>query len=112
MTTAIEQQSDAQAFQELLDSLDPESYGLFAEADMGRESHEFMASPIGRYLLGCAQQEHQAAMEALKQTSPWRRRRITDLQNQAWRAENFMGWLRELVIRGRSAEGALTQGEE
>ena len=103
---------EQQAFQQLLDSLTPQEFSMVAEADMGRQVREFLQSDIGRYLLGCAQQEHQAAMEALKRTSPWRRRRITDLQNQAWRAESFMGWLRELVIRGRSAEGALTQGEE
>lgn len=103
---------EREAFQELLDSLTPQEFGLVAEADLGRQAKEFLQSDIGRYLLGCAQQEHQAALDGLKKTSPWRRRRITELQNQAWRAESFMGWLRELVIKGRSAEGALTQGEE
>lgn len=109
MSETIDEQ---EAFQQLLDSLTPQEFSMVAEADLGRQVKEFLQSDIGRYLLGCAQQEHQAAMEALKQTSPWRRRRITDLQNQAWRAESFMGWLRELLIRGRSAEGALTQGDE
>lgn len=104
--------AEQEAFQQLLDSLTPQEFGLVAEADLGRQVKEFLQSDIGRYLHGCAQQEHQAALEALKRTSPWRRRRITELQNQAWRAESFMSWLRELVIRGRSAEGALTQGGE
>ena len=112
MTTAIEQQSDAQAFQELLDSLDPESYGLFAEADMGREAHEFMASPIGRYLLGCAQDEYRDAVAKLKRTSFWRFRRIQQLQNELWRAEHFMVWLRDLIVRGKAAEQALVAREE
>lgn len=103
---------EAQEFQNLLASLTPQEFGLVAEADLGRQVKEFLHSDIGRYLLGCAQQEHQAALEALKTTSPWRRRRITQLQNQAWRAENFMGWLRELLIRGSAAEGALVERED
>ena len=109
MTETLNEQ---EAFQQLLDSLTPQELGLVAEADFGRQVKEFLQSDIGRYLLGCAQQEHQAALEALKRTSPWRRRRITDLQNQAWRAESFMSWLRELLIRGRTAEGALVERED
>ena len=104
--------ADREAFQELLDSLTPQEFGLVAEADLGRQAREFFDSDIGRYLIGCAQQEHTAAMEALRKTSPWRRRRIAELQNQAWRAENFLGWLRELIVKGRAAEGALVERED
>ena len=109
MSETIDEQ---EAFQQLLDSLTPQEFSMVAEADLGRQVKEFLQSDIGRYLMGCAQQEHQAAMEALKRTSPWRRRRITELQNQAWRAESFMSWLRELLIRGRTAEGALVERED
>lgn len=110
MSTEVE--NEQEAFQRLLDSLAPQEYGLIVEADLGRQVKEFLQSDLGRYLLGCAQQEHTAAMEALTKTSPWRRRRIAELQNQAWRAESFMGWLRELLIRGHAAEGALVEREE
>ena len=109
---SVEERSDAEAFQDLLDSLDPESYGLFAEADMGREAHEFLFSPVGRYLLGCAQEEHRDAISKLKRTAFWRFRRIQQLQNEIWRAEQFMLWLRDLIVKGQAAEQALVAREE
>ena len=104
-------QSEAEAFQELLNSLDPESYSLFAEADMGREAQEFLSSPMGRYLIGCAQQEYQEAVRRLKRVPFWRFRRVQQLQNEMWRAENFMLWVRDLIVRGRAAEAALADRE-
>ena len=107
-----ESQSERDAFQELLDSLDPSTRTLIAEVDLGRQVPDFLRSDIGRYLVGCAQYEYAEAMEGLERTSPWRRRRIRDLQNQAWRARSFMEWLRGLVIAGKSAENALVEREE
>ncbi len=104
--------NEREAFQQLLDTLTPEAFGLLAEADLGRQAKEFLQSDIGRYLLGCAQQEHQEAVEKLKRVGFWRYRRIADLQNQAWRAEQFMLWLRDLLIRGHTAEGALVERED
>ena len=110
--SVVEQQSEQDAFQQLLDSLDPESYSLFAEADLGREAQEFMATSMGRYLLGCAQQEYRDAHMKLKRTSFWRFRRIQQLQNEMWRAENFMVWIRDLIVQGRVAEAALAARED
>lgn len=107
-----ESKSDEQAFQELLDSLDPQAFDLFAEADMGREAQEFISSPIGRYLIGCAQQECRDAYDKLKRTPFWRYRRIQQLQNEIWRAENLMQWVRDLIVRGKAAEQALVEREE
>jgi hypothetical protein len=104
--------AEREAFQELLDSLSPQTFGMVAEADMGRQAREFLSSDIGRYLLGCAQQEHQEAVEKLKRVAFWRVRKVRELQNQAWRAESFMLWMRDLLIRGRAAEGALVEREE
>lgn len=112
MTTNVDDISEREAFQALLDSLDPQTFGMVAEADMGRQAREFLSSDIGRYLLGCAQQEHQEAVEKLKKVGFWRRRRIAELQNQAWRAESLMLWLRDLLIRGRAAESALVERGE
>jgi len=112
MTELAEQKSEQEAFQELLDSLDPESYGLFAEADMGQEAQEFMGSAIGRYLLGCARQEYMDASTKLKRTAFWRFRRIQQLQNEIWRAENLMLWVRDLIVRGKAAEQTLEEREE
>lgn len=104
--------SEREQFQEILNSLDPQSYGMFAEADMGRQAREFAEGDIGRYLLGCARQEYAGAIEKLKRVPFWRYRRIQQLQNEMWRAENFMLWLRDLIIRGRAAEGTLAESED
>jgi len=50
-------------------------------------------------------------MLELQKVNPWRRRRILTLQNQVWRAESFVTWLRELVVSGRQAEAALEESE-
>ena len=76
---------------------------LFAEAMVGRDAEEFIESSIGRYLIGCAEQEAQDALEQLKRVYPWRRRKITELQNKIWRAESIQSWLAELVIKGKQA---------
>ena len=96
----------------MLSSLDPESYSFFTEAQIGAEAKEFFSSDVGRYLVGCAQQEYSAASAKLKTTQFWRWRRIIQLQNEMWRAEQFMVWLRDLIIRGKAAENALEEREE
>lgn len=104
--------SESAALQELIEKLDPESRTFFSEAALGRDAREFIDSNIGRYMLGCAQQEYADAMIKLKTVAWWRRRRIIELQNKAWRAEALLTWLRDLVIKGKAAELALEEGEE
>lgn len=112
MSEVSETENEEQAFQELLATLDPESRTLFAEADLGRAAREFLATDLGRYLVGCAQQEYQAAIVKLKKTSFWRYRRIQQLQNDIWRAESFLTWIGDLIMRGRVAEQSLEEREE
>lgn len=112
MIDTAEHQSESAAFQELIDKLDPESRTFFVEAALGRDAREFMDSDLGRYMVGCAQQEYAIAMTKLKTVAWWRRRKILQLQNEAWRAESFMVWLRDLIIRGKAAELALEDREE
>lgn len=85
---------------------------LYAEAMLGQDVESFLASDIGRYLIGRADQESADAADKLKTVFPWRRRRITELQNQIWRAESFQSWLGELIIRGRQATSQLEQQED
>jgi hypothetical protein len=76
---------------------------FIADAILGRDAEEFIQSDIGKYIIGCAEQEAQEAMNDLKHVYPWRRRKITELQNKIWRAESIQGWLAELVINGKQA---------
>ena len=108
----IEEINEREELQTMLDELDPESRTLFVEATLGREAEEFFRSDIGRYMVGCAQQEYALASAKLKRVSWWRKRRIQELQNEIWRAEQFMVWLRDLIIRGKASEMSLEEREE
>jgi hypothetical protein len=84
---------------------------LLAEAMLGQDAQEFVVSEVGRYLLGRAEQEAYEASDKLKRVSPWRRRRITELQNEIWRAESVKAWIVEIIQAGQAAEHALEQKE-
>jgi hypothetical protein len=78
-----------------------------AEAVLGRQVEEFIASDIGKVLLGMAEQDARVAMDELKKVHPWRWRKIRDLQNRIKLAESFEGWLLDLVHTGRVATKTL-----
>ena len=82
---------------------------LIAEAVLGRDAQEFLASEIGRYLLGRAQMDESEAMEALVSVKWWRRRRIIELQSRIYRARSVRSWLAEIISDGRSAESSLEE---
>lgn len=82
---------------------------LMAEAVLGRDAQDFIASDLGRYILGRCKQEKADALEQLARVSPWRRNRIRQLQNAVWRAEAVSGWLVELISAGRQAETVLEE---
>jgi hypothetical protein len=82
---------------------------LIAEAVLGRDAQEFLASEIGRYLLGRAQMDEREAMEALVSVKWWRRRRIIELQSRIYRARSVRSWLAEIISDGRQAESVLEE---
>jgi len=82
---------------------------LLAEAALGRDAEEFIASDIGRYILGRCDMEIEEASEKLSVVSPWRRNRIRQLQNEIWRAKSVKSWLAELITIGKQAESVLDE---
>lgn len=111
-TPVREQQSESAALQELIDRLDPTSRTFFAEAALGRDAMEFVTSDLGKYMIGCAKQDAEDAHQKLKDTLPWRWRRIQKLQNDIRCSEQFVLYIRDLIIRGKSAEVALEERDE
>lgn len=91
--------------------MDQDTRELRATAVIGADAEEFLASDLGRMLLSMAEQEAQEATEKLKQTLPWRWRRISYLQNEIKRAESFKGWLIELIVSGRQAVETLEEAQ-
>ena len=99
------------SLQEMLQALDPTTRTLVAEVDMGRQAREFISGDLGRHLVGCLNQEIILAQEELARVWPWRWRRIQALQNRIWRAQFILSWLRDLILSGKSADGALQEVE-
>ena len=100
-----------QDLQELLAALDPTTRTLVAEVDLGMQARDFVRSELGRHLVGCLHQEIVLASEKLATTYPWRWRRIQELQNRIWRAQFMLSWLRDLILSGKSADGALQEAQ-
>ena len=101
--------SDDEDIQAHIESLNPEARVLFAEAVLGKDAVDFMATELGRYVVGCAQEEIKDAYTSLKKTSPWRIFRIQELQNEIWRAEKLLAWLQDLIVSGKRATQILDQ---
>jgi hypothetical protein len=80
-----------------------------AEAVLGRDAVEFLASDVGRYLIGRCDMEEREAMQSLATVSVWRRNRIRQLQNEVWRAQSVKAWLVEIITAGRQAEAILEE---
>jgi len=97
--------------QEQLLELDPTTRTLIVEVDLGDQAREFLRGDLGRHLVGCLQQELDEAQAQLNKTASWRRRKIQDLQNRVWRSQFMMAWLRDLILSGKAADGALKETE-
>ena len=76
---------------------------LVAHMDIGDQAEKFIASDLGRTMLGFAAQQVQDALQKLKDVSPHDPKEILELQGKVWRAESFAGWLVDLASRGREA---------
>jgi hypothetical protein len=108
----MDERNEARDIEEQIAALGPAERTAFAEAAMGRDALDFLKTDLGRYLVGCAKQEAEDATHELKTVWPWRKRRITELQNRIWRAESFSGWLADLILQGKAAEMQLDEREE
>lgn len=87
-----------------INDLPKEVQGWLAEAELGIEAERFAESKVGRYMLGRARQVATEAYAALAAANPDDAKGIRALQNEIRHAENFKGWLIELIEGGRNAE--------
>jgi hypothetical protein len=76
---------------------------LMETAILGEQADLFIKSDVGQYLLARSEEKSRICYEALKKVSPWRTRRIRDLQNEIWKCESFHLWLRQAITEGHSA---------
>lgn len=88
---------------------------LVRQAAQGQDAREFLLSPIGRFVSGAAVQDQrdiEIKLTAIKPNTPWRRRRITELQQQHDAITRAIGWLCEQVNIGAGAERVLHEPSE
>lgn len=85
---------------------------LIAAAELGEEARNFLASDLGKVMLGIAKQEVQLAQEALLDVKPNDVDAITLLQNKARLGLNFEQWLLELLNKGENALAVFKQEQQ
>jgi hypothetical protein len=81
----------------------------FAEAKFGITVAEFMASDVGRYLAGRAEEMLSAARDELETVTP---EELPAAQLRAAVPRAFLRWLDDALTNGRVAEEFLRQAEE
>ena len=86
--------------------LDDTERTYFAQAKLGQDVFDFLKSPVGKYLHGCAKQEVEALRDELEKVNPdsiWGRRKLRRLQKKAEAARFFMTWCAEAIQGGEHA---------
>lgn len=92
--------------------LNAEEEAMFAEFLMGEEAITFLNSNLGRLMRGFAEQQKEAAKDAVLSANPctpWGRRRIKKHQFEAAVADQFLGFIAEALQSGKVAEENLKQ---
>jgi hypothetical protein len=83
---------------------------LLDTAVFGERVSQFLKTDVGQYLIDRADDERDAAVEAIKIVNPASINDVMRLQNRIWLMEQFKTWLADAVVAGLQAEKAL-QGE-
>ena len=89
-----------------------ETRTLLAEIELGEAADSFWKSELGRYVMGRAVADVEAALMELKTVDPGNAGTIRTLQNAIKVAEAVPLWLNELIIGGRQALATLQEGDE
>lgn len=82
---------------------------LFYIAALGEEAYRFFRTNLGRYILDRARQDIDEAKEELAKVSPWRKRKIQELQNDIKVCRLVLGYLQETINQGEAAHEQLKE---
>jgi hypothetical protein len=89
----------------------------FKTIELGLDAEAFFKGNIGKALMGKAQVQAAEAMEKLKTIKSYHadvsnfNEAVSDLQGIIERAENFEGWVIELIREGGNAEELVLQND-
>lgn len=93
----------------------PREESLLRVAVVGEEAHEFLHTSVGRFVVGAALQDQQDIEEKLatiRPNTPWRRRKIQELQQQHDAISRAITWLTDMIVLGQQSKRELTQPTE
>lgn len=76
---------------------------LFHQAKYGTDVLDFLNTEAGRMIRTLVKEDIRENTAKLKAVSPWRKRRITELQNQIKQGETWLYYLADLIHRGEHA---------
>lgn len=113
MSTAIEQQlATAEITVEFEDAREE---ALVRQAVQGRDTHDFLSSPVGRFVVGAALQDQSEIEEQLATTSVVSEegvRTVRELQQKHQAIGMAITWLTEAIQLGTMAERQLKEPTE
>jgi hypothetical protein len=89
---------------------DAETQLRLAEVKLGIQAEDFLASPVGRYLVGRAAIEADAAVELLKKAKTIEE--MHHLQDRITLMESFALWVTDAINGGHHAEEQLKHEED
>lgn len=78
-------------------------------AVFGAEVEQFLDSNVGKYLLQCATDEANSAMESLATVDAEDAKRIREIQNRIKVADLVVTWLRQAIVTGDVAQQKLRE---
>lgn len=83
-----------------------------AQVAFGLDVEAFMRSDMGLYLTTRANNDRDAALEALKDVDAEDPQAIRKLQNDVRCAENFLLWMGEAVSEGMNAQATYVEAQD
>ena len=83
--------------------LDDIERALFSEARMGEEVMGFLNTDAGRMIRTLVKTDVIDNVQTLKTTAPWRKKKITELQNKIRQGEMLLFYLADVIQRGEVA---------
>jgi len=91
---------------------DAREESLIREAVKGQEAREWLLSPVGRSVIEKAREDQEylrAKIAQIRPNTPWRRRKIEELQQEYRSIQRAISWLADTVRIGVEAERELME---
>lgn len=76
---------------------------MLASIDLGEEAIAFLDSPLGKTLLGMAQQEVNGAVQDMLKADPEDLKAMRDIQLRMYLGATFEEWLRYLIVQAEQS---------